>query len=279
MEIQKKEIKRILNPTSIDLGDYVINPYKGCQYACLYCYVRFNKVTLKDKREWGSFVDVRINGPELLERELKQKKPQKVLLGSTTDCFQPCEQEYGLTRKILEILNKNKIYYTILTRSPEIIHSIPILKKGYCNNIYFTVNCFSADLKGLLEPKSPAFKSRVEAMRLLNENKIPVVPYISPVLPHITEFDHIFSWFPFLPEIESEGLNFNLGNIEKIILEIKKQKPEIGKIYENMHKDSEIYKNIWQKIKTFSIKAAIKHKKKHKIFIHRHNAYFHNTYT
>lgn len=113
-------VNRALNPTSIDLGEYVINPYTGCEYGCLYCYVRSNKSAVKRREPWGSYVDIRINAPELLEKELAEKRPKTVLLGSTTECFQPAEKEFQITGKILELLNKHKASYVILTRSPHI---------------------------------------------------------------------------------------------------------------------------------------------------------------
>ncbi len=74
VEYNRVKINRILNPTSIDLGEYVINPFMGCAHACLYCYVRSNRVISRKKKPWGEYVDIRINAPELLEKELKIKK-------------------------------------------------------------------------------------------------------------------------------------------------------------------------------------------------------------
>ncbi|MBI4650883.1 radical SAM protein, partial [Candidatus Desantisbacteria bacterium] len=73
-EINEVEIQRILNPTSINLGEYVINPYMGCEYSCLYCYVKSNRIMSKKGKAWGTFLDVRINAPLLLEKELKANR-------------------------------------------------------------------------------------------------------------------------------------------------------------------------------------------------------------
>ena len=129
-QFKEVKIKRILNPTSIDLGEYVINPFMGCEFACLYCYVRSNRVVSRKGKAWGEFVDVRVNAPDLLEKELIVRKPKVVLLGSTTECFQPIERRYAVTSKVLGILNKYKVYYIILTRSPDIINYMPLLKAG-----------------------------------------------------------------------------------------------------------------------------------------------------
>jgi len=278
MEIKEVQAKRILNPTSIDLGDYVINPYKGCMYACLYCYVRFNKVTMKETRPWGEYVDVRKNAPELLEKELARKKPERVLLGSTTECFGPQEKQYGVTGRILEILNRHKVYYSILTRSPHITEYLGQLNEGYCENIYFTVNNFSAALKNKLEPKSPDFNLRYKAVQTLIENGLPVIPYCSPVLPYISNIGHIFSLFPDAQSVEFEGLNFNLGNISKVIEMVSDISPDTALLYKRMRNNEKIYNDVWAAVKKEMIKEAIKYKKNHHIYIHRLNAYFENSY-
>src|SRR5574341_1687382 len=96
LQIKEIRIDRILNPTSIDLGEYVINPYKGCELGCVYCYVKTNRATWESPRPWGSYVDVRANSPEQLAKELTEKKVKTVLLGSTTELFQPIEKKYQL---------------------------------------------------------------------------------------------------------------------------------------------------------------------------------------
>lgn len=111
IEINEIKAQRILNPTSIDLGEYVINPFKGCEFGCIYCYVRGNKTIKKDPRKWGEFIDIRINAPELLKKELKLKKVKRVLLGSTTECFQPADFKYKLMEQILNILIDNQVTF------------------------------------------------------------------------------------------------------------------------------------------------------------------------
>jgi len=278
MEIKNVHITRILNPTSIDLGEYVINPYKGCGYACLYCYVRFNKSVMKDHREWGDYVDARINAPELLEKELKKKKPERVLLGSTTECFAPYERKLKITSRILDILNENGVKYSILTRSPFVLDQIEKLKAGYCENIYFTVNSFDKKLKNELEPKSPDFLERRKAIKILHENKISVIPYFSPILPGISHIEDIFGEFKEIGRVEFEGLNFNLGNIDGIIKAVRKIYPQVAYLYEVMKKDKNVYDEEWGKIKKGVMRAAIKYKMNHDVYVHSHTGYFENKY-
>ena len=278
MQIKEVNATRILNPTSIDLGEYVINPYKGCQFSCLYCYVRYNKVVKAEPRQWGDYVDARINAPEQLEKELSLKKPRRVLLGSTTECFQPIEAKYRLTGRILEILNKNGVYYSILTRSPLIIDYISLLSKGLCEGVYFTINNFDDKLKFLLEPKSPPFQARTNAINKLLEHKIPVIPYLSPVLPRISDTKSIFSVFGGAGRIDFEGLNFNLGNIKEVIGAIGSLYPDRKELYENMATDINIYNAVWDITRKDIMRQAINAKKNHDIYIHQLHSYFNNKY-
>jgi DNA repair photolyase len=278
VEFNQVKIKRILNPTSIDLGEYVINPFLGCAYACLYCYVRSNRVISRKNKPWGEYVDIRVNAPELLEKELAAKKPKIVLLGSTTECFQPIGKEHALIAKILEVLNRHKVYYVILSRSPLITDHIALLKEGFCKKVYFSVNNMRTDFKRALEPRSPLFESRYTAVNKLLDEGIPVVPYFSPVLPWISQPEDIFAKFPQAGEIEFECLNFNLVNINDIINSIAGVNPALRPKYTRMLGDKIFYGRIWQEFKDYIEKRAKIAKKRYNIYIHEFGGYFRNSY-
>lgn len=278
IEYKEVKISRILNPTSIDLGEYVINPFMGCEYSCLYCYVRSNKVISKRQGAWGDYVDIRINAPDLLEKELISKKPKCVLLGSTTDCFQPAETKYNITARILEILNKHKVYYNILTRSPNIAEYTDLLGQGFCKKIYFTINKIAPELKNKLEPKSPGFESRFTAINKMLDKGISVTPYFSPILPWLSDFKDVFSLFPRSDSVEFEGLNMNLVNINTIVSEITTLYPALKPEYEKLLKDKTFYDSFWAGIKKDIIREAIKAKKNYNTYIHNFGTYFNNKY-
>lgn len=277
-QFNEVKINRILNPTAIDLGEFVINPFMGCEFACLYCYVRSNRVISRKKDAWGEFVDVRVNAPELLEKELLAKNPKTVLLGSTTECFQPIESKYRLTGKILEILNRHKVRYNILTRSPLILKYIPLLKEGFCEKIYFTVNNYKDAFKMKLEPKSPSFTQRNETIHRLLEEGVPVVPYFSPVLPWVSEVEGVFENFNMADSVEFECLNFRLNNIKGIIDSIALVSPSLKARYESMLNDRVFYAGIWKEIKENIEIQAKSAKKRYNIYIHEFGDYFKNTY-
>jgi DNA repair photolyase len=277
-EYNEVTITRILNPTSIDLGEYVINPFSGCEFSCLYCYVRSNRVVTRRNKPWGEYVDVRVNAPLLLKKEIQVKKPKTVLLGSTTECFQPIERKYRITEKLLEILNKHGIYYVILTRSPEIIEYIPLLKKGFCKRIYFTVNKFSPAFKAKLEPKSPGFESRDKAVQELLNAGLAVVPYFSPLLPWISDIKEIFSKFKKAELIEFECLNFRMSNIDQIIDAIAGIDISLKEKYDRISCDAKFYDGTWEGIKRDINIQAEESKKGYNIYTHSFGDYFKNNY-
>jgi len=278
LEFNEVKITRILNPTSIGLGDFVINPFMGCEFGCLYCYVRANRVVSRKNKPWGEYVDIRINSPELLEKEIIKNKPKQVLLGSTTECFQPIERKYKVTEKILGILNKHGVNFVILTRSPAILDYLSLLKAGFCRKIYFTLNNFGPEFKAGLEPKSPDFKLREQAIKTLISEGISVIPYFSPVLPFVSDFSGIFMKLEGAQTIEFECLNFNLPNIRDIINKIVSVMPSLQQDYECMLRDREFYTKVFKRIEEDIKNAALAAKKRYNIYIHNFGGYFKNAY-
>ncbi|HRZ14634.1 MAG TPA: radical SAM protein [Candidatus Omnitrophota bacterium] len=278
MDVKEVHIQRILNPTSIDLGEYVINPYLGCAYGCLYCYVRSNRVVSRKAMEWGSFVEVRVNACQRLEKELLLRRPATVLLGSTTECFQPLEEQYHLTQRILEILNRNGVGYVILTRSPAILNSLALLKQGCCRRVYFTVNDYPREFKNKLEPFSPSFEERQQAVNALLDEGVPVIPYFSPVLPGISEYRDVFRLFLRAESVEFECLNFNLGNIDDIMQAIGEVDPGLAQEYAVMRANKPDYSRAWQAIQQDIADRASAARKRFAIHVHQFGGYFQNSY-
>ncbi len=278
MDISYIPTERALNPTSIDLGEYVINPYRGCSYGCIYCYVPYNKSIMRMNKKWGSFVGVRNELPEVLEKEIDIKKPTNVLIGSTCESFMPIERKYNITKRILEILNRKGVYFSILTRSPLIADYVDLLKEGYCKSIYFTTNNYSDDIKNLLEPETPRFEDRNKTILCLKNNSINVIPYISPFIPELTNIDMLLDVFDFLPEINFEALNFNLGSIDKIIALLSKADNELGQTLNRMKNDALFYETIWCDFKKEIQVSAQKRNIKQIFYLHELNAYFENKY-
>ena len=181
MIIKQIESKTILSVSRVYC--YVINPYRGCQHNCSYCYARFMKRFTGHREAWGQFVDVKINAPDLLRREITKKKPGKVWISGVCDPYQPLEAKYLLTRQCLEILAQNNWPVVVQTRSPLVLRDIDILKAGRDFEVGFSVTTADDSIRKLFEPDAPPIKDRIMALDELHKAGIRTYAMIAPMLP------------------------------------------------------------------------------------------------
>jgi len=186
-----KEIisKSILSKSKI--YPYVINPFLGCQYGCFYCYARFMKKYSRHLEPWGKFVDVKINAPELLQKEITKKIKGEVWISGVCDPYQPIEAKYKITRQCLEILAENNWSVVIQTKSPLVLRDLDILKKGKNFQIGFSIATADETIKKLFEPNSPSIKDRVIALNKLHQAGLKTYAMIAPLLPGAEELTNI----------------------------------------------------------------------------------------
>lgn len=177
-EIQSKSILSISK-----IYPYVINPYTGCQHNCLYCYAHFMKRFSGHKEPWGQFVDVKVNAPELLRKEITRKKQGKVWISGVCDPYQPLEAKYRLTRQCLEILAGEDWPVVVQTRSPLVLRDIDILQRGRNFEVGFSVTTADDNIRKLFEPAAPPIDERVRALDELHRAGIRTFAMIAPMLP------------------------------------------------------------------------------------------------
>lgn len=163
--------------------DYSINPYRGCAHACVYCYAPF---VLREKRKWGEFIDVKINAPEVLEKDLKKHKPGTIFISSVTDPYNPLEKKYRLTRRILEKLKNTKFYVSIQTKSDLVLRDIDLLKEMNCE-VGITITTFDKKSRKIFESNASSSEERLEALKKLKEAGIKTYVFFGPVLPLISD--------------------------------------------------------------------------------------------
>ena len=181
MKIREIQAKSILSKSGV--YDWTINPYVGCEHSCFYCYARFMKKFTGHKEKWGEFVDVKINAPELLEKEIKTKKKGKVWISGVCDPYQPIEKKYKLTRKCLEVLQKNNWPVVIQTKSPLVLRDLKLLKKFKNIEVGFTIPTADEKIKNVFEPRTPSIKQRIKALEKLHKEEIRTYAMIAPLLP------------------------------------------------------------------------------------------------
>lgn len=181
MKIREITAKSILSKSQV--YDYALNPYVGCVHGCVYCYAKFMKRFTGHKESWGDFVDVKINAPELLSREVKKKKVGHVWISGVCDPYQPLENKYKITKQCLSILADNGWPFTIQTKSPLVLRDIEILKRAADAEVGFTITTADEKIRSIFEPGAPPVKKRLEALAELHSAGIRTFAMIAPILP------------------------------------------------------------------------------------------------
>jgi DNA repair photolyase len=173
---------------------WAINPYRGCEFACKYCYARYTHefMELRDGADFEQKIFIKQHAAEMLRRELRKvKRGQEIALGTATDPYQPAERRFGVTRAILEELAKHSGFEIgIVTKSNLVTRDAEILRRAGENNRIFvnvTVTTMDVELARKLEPRAPRPDLRLEAVRQLNLAGVDAGVICAPVLPQITD--------------------------------------------------------------------------------------------
>lgn len=165
-----------------------MNLYRGCTHGCIYCDSRSRCYQFTHPFE---DIEVKRNAPELLEKALRSKR-KKCMIGTGAMCdpYMHCEEELGLTRKCLEIIERYEFGLAIQTKSDRILRDLPLLKrineKAKCV-VQMTLTTYDEDLCRILEPNVCTTKERVRALEIFRDNGIPTVVWLSPILPYIND--------------------------------------------------------------------------------------------
>ena len=181
MIVNEIQVKTILSASQIH--PYTINPYTGCEHACTYCYAHFMKRFSGHPEAWGQFVDVKINAPDLLKREIQKKKPGKVWVSGVCDPYQPLEERYRLTRQCLETLAEHDWPVVVQTRSPLVLRDMDILQKGKGFEVGLSITTADDHIRQLFEPNAPTIQARIEVLEQLHQAGIRTYAMIAPILP------------------------------------------------------------------------------------------------
>jgi DNA repair photolyase len=259
MKISEIQCKTALSRSGIYGWQFTINPYRGCEHSCKYCYapniIRISRST------WGSFVDVKKNIPTILSKELKRTKPALVGISSVTDPYQPLEEKYKVTRYCLEQLLKNKYPISIITKSPLILRDIDLLTKFEHSEITISISTLDDSLSRILEPKAPTIKQRLDALTKLSSKGLNTYAFLGPLLPTI-EPENVPNTIQKLADtgvrtVMVDSLNLKPGiwnDISKSLI----NEPEIKDIFNlRLFSDQDYYKNIFNLIKNECITNGI----------------------
>ena len=173
---------------------WTVNPYRGCEFACKYCYARYTHefMEMRDGVEFEQKIYVKQHTADLLRRDLRRvKRGESIALGTATDPYQPAERRYEVTRGILEEFVRHRgLELGIVTKSNLIVRDLDLLREVSRNNVvsvHITVTTLNVELARILEPRAPRPDLRMETVREISEAGINVGVSCSPVLPGITD--------------------------------------------------------------------------------------------
>lgn len=176
--------------------DFSINPYRGCEHGCIYCYARPTHafLGLSPGQDFESRIFVKRAAPSILRQQLKNQKYRcKVIaLGTNTDPYQPIERKLRITRKLLNVLSEFSQPTTIITKSDLILRDIDILKPMAKLNrvkVTFSFTTLNKQLARTLEPRATTPLKRLNAIRMLSDAGIPIGINFAPVIPAINDHE------------------------------------------------------------------------------------------
>ncbi|MCX4160778.1 MULTISPECIES: PA0069 family radical SAM protein [Paraburkholderia] len=173
-----------------------LNPYRGCEHGCIYCFARptHSYLGLSPGLDFESRIYAKINAPELLEREMSKKSyvPEPIALGVNTDAWQPVERDLRLTRRIIQVLHDRGQPFAAITKSSLIERDLDLLAPMAARGqvmAAITITTLDADIARTLEPRAATPARRLRTIRTLSEAGVPVGVSVAPVIPFVTEPD------------------------------------------------------------------------------------------
>ncbi|RQT76542.1 PA0069 family radical SAM protein [Burkholderia cepacia] len=173
-----------------------LNPYRGCEHGCIYCFARptHSYLGLSPGLDFESRIYAKVNAAELLEREISRKRyvPEPIALGVNTDAYQPVERDLRITRSVIQVMHDRGLPFAAITKSSLIERDLDLLapmaeRKQVMAAV--TITTLDADLARTLEPRAATPARRLRTIRALSEAGVPVGVSIAPMIPFVTEPD------------------------------------------------------------------------------------------
>ena len=239
--IKEIDVKSVMTKSSLPVGGYSVNPYVGCPHACRYCYASFMKRFTGHTEPWGTFLDVKnwkpITNPHKYDGE-------RVVIGSVTDGYNPYEEEFHRTRRLLEELRGSDAEIMICTKSDLVLRDLDLLKSFPKVTVSWSVNTldeqFCADMDNAV-----SIERRLKAMRQTYEAGIRTVCFVSPIFPRITDVKAIIEEVKdYADLIWLENLNLRGQFKGGIMTYIREKYPDLIPLYEEIYNKKRL--EYWQ---------------------------------
>ncbi|KAF1712677.1 radical SAM protein [Pseudoxanthomonas kalamensis DSM 18571] len=173
-----------------------VNPYRGCEHGCSYCFARPSHayLDLSPGLDFETKIFAKTNAPEVLRRELGKRNyvPSPIALGINTDAYQPSERKLGLTRRIIEVLAEARHPFSLITKNALVLRDLDLLADMARQNlvhVYLSITTLDNGLSSRLEPRASAPHSRLKAIHALGEAGVPVGVMFAPAIPWVNDHE------------------------------------------------------------------------------------------
>jgi DNA repair photolyase len=167
-------------------GNYSFNCYTGCEHGCVYCYARFMQRFHPHEEPWGEFVDVKVDAPDVLVRQLRRLRPGSVFTCSACDGWQRVEQHYELTRRCCQLLLEAGFRLDILTKSELVLRDIDVLERGDVR-LGVTITTTDETLARLWEPRASSVSARLQVLKEAKAAGLETSVMFGPLLPAVSD--------------------------------------------------------------------------------------------
>lgn len=239
MMIKEIKAKTALSPSQLSGMDYALNPYRGCEHACVYCYA---PSVIHYKGKWGELVEAKVNLPRILSKELCTRKKGVVGLGTVTDPYQPAEKKYEITRRCLELLLMHDFPVCIQTKSSLVLRDVELLKQFSNIEVGITLTALDDDVRAKMEPGASSVEERLLALLELSKNGINTWVSIGPIMPYITDVGAVIDA---IAEVKPkyvllDRLRLKEGVWERVREFVQGFKPELVEGYERIFLKKEV---------------------------------------
>ena len=258
MTIRLKEVNSYLTKSNVPVSDYAINPYIGCPHGCKYCYACFMKRFTGHSEDWGCFLDVKLCHKQLPVKKLEGKS---IFMATVTDCYNPYEETYRITRNILEQLADVPCHLNITTKSSLVLRDIDLLKRCKNVEVAISLNTLNEQFRCDMD-NADTVENRIRALRELHEEGIYTILFMAPMFPGITDFEALIERTQeYVSEYWFENLNLRGGFKHTIISYIQEKFPDLLPLYESIYsqRNTVYWELLAQEIESYCSEHHINH--------------------
>lgn len=233
LSVREIESKNIFSKSNLPIGDYSVNPYVGCIHACKYCYACFMGRFSGHTEEWGAYLDVK-TWPKTLNPT--KYNHNELVVGTVTDPYNPLEQKFARTKRLLTELQGTTAKITIITKSDLILRDLDLIKSFPNIRVAWSINTLDESFKQDMD-LAVSIERRLAAMKAFYDNGVQTICFISPIFPKITNVQVIIDAVKKqCNTIWLENLNLRGAYKARILKYIEAKYPEFVPIYDEIYR-------------------------------------------